>query len=176
MTLALADWNKSSFGNIFKDLDCLHRRLNGIQMSGSYMTSTFLHNLERELHHQCAIKLCQVEHFWAQRSQINWLTQGDSNSCFFHLAAKLFHRKTKIPSLTTEQGLKITAQQEMETHCHSFFRTWFAAPLHPQTREEFIMPRSLPVCLTPSENANLSNLPTANEIHHDVFSINPNKA
>lgn len=46
---AFLEWNKSSFGNIFKEKKTLLARLKGIQMSPRYLASTFLYYLEIDL-------------------------------------------------------------------------------------------------------------------------------
>lgn len=96
MSSVLSDWNKHSFGNIFTELDRLKRHIAGIRATTSYHHSHFLHNLEREIQTKYSLKILQIEDFWAQRStRVNWLTREDSKSRFFHLAAKIFHKKKK---------------------------------------------------------------------------------
>lgn len=111
MASILLEWNKHSFSNIFQELDRLKRYVEGIQAAATYQYSNFLHTLERELQTQYSLTILQIEDFWVQRSRVNWLTQRDSNSHFFHTVAKIFHRKTKIMSLQTEQGQIIMYQK-----------------------------------------------------------------
>nr|XP_016444253.1 PREDICTED: uncharacterized protein LOC107769541 [Nicotiana tabacum] len=48
-TTTVQEWNKSTFGNIFKQKRKILARLSGIQSSIHYPTSNFLQNLEHEL-------------------------------------------------------------------------------------------------------------------------------
>jgi hypothetical protein len=57
LTPHLKEWNKETFGNIFKRKKELLARLNGIQNSSSYGYSVFLDSLEKELQEKLAITL-----------------------------------------------------------------------------------------------------------------------
>lgn len=65
MDSTLSDWNKHFFGNIFRELDHLKRRIKGIQTETSYPSSNFLLSLGKDLQSQYSIKIRQLEVFWA---------------------------------------------------------------------------------------------------------------
>lgn len=84
--------------------------------------------------------------------------------------------KTKIHSLQTDQGLTITNQQYLEAYCHRSFKSLFSDQITPQNPGNLTLPRCLEACINQTDNTGLNKIPTNNEVHHSVFSINPNKA
>lgn len=48
-------------------------RLNGIQRATTIKPSTFLLNLENELHHELDVIIGQEEDLWVLKSQVNWM-------------------------------------------------------------------------------------------------------
>jgi hypothetical protein len=69
LTPRLKDWNKDTFGNIFKRKKELLSRLNGIQNSPHYGYNEFLDKLEKDLQEQLAVTLYQEECLWYQKSR-----------------------------------------------------------------------------------------------------------
>lgn len=49
VALFLERWNKYSFGNLFREISRLKKRINGIQCHPSYHSCSFLQNLELDL-------------------------------------------------------------------------------------------------------------------------------
>ena len=47
------------------------------------------------------------ESFLRQKSRVQWLTLGDSNSSFFFWALKHHHGRSRIVSLQDEQGVRV---------------------------------------------------------------------
>lgn len=122
------------------------------------------------------VKILQVEQFWTQRSRITWLNQGGANTRFYHLAAKIFHGKTKILSLLTEEGETLTNQSDLDSYCYGTYKSWFTAADTSFYPGGLSLPRYLDQCISQQENTSLNEIPTNNEIRRVVFSINPNKA
>ncbi|XXG51262.1 hypothetical protein AAC387_Pa02g5076 [Persea americana] len=121
MSSSLSKWNQKTFGNILSELTRIQNRIQGIQTSPSYQHSHFLHQLERDLLTQHALKIHQVNEFWAQRARVTWLSQGDRNTRFFHTAAKILHRKNRILSIIDDQGRTLLNQSDISDHCHQYF-------------------------------------------------------
>lgn len=93
----LLSWKRKTFGSLTRDLQVLQRRINGLQASRHYSSSSYLHLLDVDLQQEYSRKRLQHEMFWKQRSHIQWLQEGDHmNSKFFHRVAKSNHHRNKI--------------------------------------------------------------------------------
>ncbi|KAH7867325.1 hypothetical protein Vadar_031984 [Vaccinium darrowii] len=70
-------WNKENFGNLFYRKKMILARLSGIQRSLEVRPSVFLTNLEVTLSDEYNNILSLEEEFWALKSRVNWLSDGD---------------------------------------------------------------------------------------------------
>lgn len=176
MASSFSDWNRKSFGNLFYELNRLQHRINGIQSSPNYHHSQFLQQLERSLLGQLALKNQQAEIFWAQRARINWLSQGDKNTRFFHVAAKIHHRRNRVVYLQTKDGLEFQDHQQISNHYLNYFKKVFQAGENPTNHLSLSLPNSLESYISQAENDSLNIPPSSQEVHRALFSINLTKA
>lgn len=109
-TKTIQQWNTNTFGNLFKNKSSLIARLAGIQSSCHHPTSSFLQNLEHELTHEYNHILKLEEEFWALKSRITWLNEGDANTKYFHLSTLQRCRKNRITALQRVIGAMICLQ------------------------------------------------------------------
>ncbi|KAL7247368.1 hypothetical protein ACSBR2_002308 [Camellia fascicularis] len=126
MTSALQDWNKNIFGNIFRRKRWLLGRINRIQISQARTYSHNLHKLENELTTEYNRVLYQEELFWFQKSRVNWITQGERNTKFFHMSTIIKRRKIKIEVLKNEEGVWVDNPMQLKTLVHDYFQNLFA--------------------------------------------------
>ena len=63
------------------------------------------------------------EGFNRQKSRVQWLNLGDQNSKFFFTAMKSFHGRSKITSITTEDGTHVEEDVLVRDEIVSFFET-----------------------------------------------------
>lgn len=121
MSSSLSTWNRQTFGNLFSKLTRLSNHIQGIQASPSYHHSTFLHHLERDLLNQHAQKIHQVSVLGpASASKLAHSRSQDTH--FFHLAAKILHRRNKIISIQDDQVRPLTNQSNIFDQFNSYFR------------------------------------------------------
>ncbi|XP_071683343.1 uncharacterized protein [Lolium perenne] len=66
------------------------------------------------------------EDYWRHHSSANWLTQGDSNTAFFHAFANGQRRKCAITNLTTDSGITVD-EHELQAHIYDFYRSLMGA-------------------------------------------------
>lgn len=78
-------------------------RLKGIQNSIAYPYSRYLWNLEVELHrdHEALLE----KDFWKTKSRIDWLSQGDIDTKFFHTATINRRRNIMINRLVNHSEI-----------------------------------------------------------------------
>ncbi|CAM8887236.1 unnamed protein product [Rhodiola kirilowii] len=106
----LESWGRSKFGKVKENVSRLKKEL------------TRVREMERteEMVEQ-EIKLCseldewllREELFWKQRSRVDWLKEGDSNTRFFHLRASHRRKVNKIDKLKTAEGVWISGDEEL---------------------------------------------------------------
>lgn len=105
----LAEWSCSVFGNIHKAVLLASNELKDIQDKISNK-GTDLHTLhaESEAYVKLSAAMRQQEVYWKQKSRQKWLQDGDTNTKFFHTAAKLKIAKARNSCLV-EGSSTITA-------------------------------------------------------------------
>ncbi|XP_020206760.1 uncharacterized protein LOC109791822 [Cajanus cajan] len=89
----LANWNRTTFGNIFFKKQRLLRRLNGISTKLSHERNDFLEELSKKLWSEYEHVLIQEELLWFQKSRYKWLELGDRNTKYFHGSTLIRRRK-----------------------------------------------------------------------------------
>ncbi|XP_061999224.1 uncharacterized protein LOC133716539 [Rosa rugosa] len=71
--------------------------------------------------------LSQEESFWKQRSKVQWLKEGDSNTSYFHRKAANRRRKNSLRGLYNEDGEWCDDDEGLEKVVTSYFSTMFTA-------------------------------------------------
>ena len=62
------------------------------------------------------------EIMWRQRSQIQWLAEGDGNTKFFHQKATTRKRRNKISQLVREDGTIYSDEEEINGMAKDFYK------------------------------------------------------
>lgn len=79
------NWNKETFGNIFKQKNKILKRLKGLQqMDPNYHKDPFHYELENTLINDFNEVLIREEGFLKLKSRVQWLNKGDANTKCFH--------------------------------------------------------------------------------------------
>ncbi|KAL7237498.1 hypothetical protein ACSBR2_003739 [Camellia fascicularis] len=103
-THKVTDWNKETFGNIFKRKRRLLARIEDPQKA---LAETFTHSLqtlEQDLISQYNETLFQEEMLWFQKSRSKYITLEDKNTRYFHISTLTKRRKLKINALKDDEG------------------------------------------------------------------------
>ena len=80
-------WNRNVFGNLFHRKKCILARLRGVQIALSNNPNNFLVWLEQDLCTELSKVSKLKEEYWAIKSRITWLVEGDRNIAFYHTSA-----------------------------------------------------------------------------------------
>ncbi|KAK4282132.1 hypothetical protein QN277_013544 [Acacia crassicarpa] len=171
--LALINWNKDCFGLIEARKRNLLARLKGIQNSPNYPSSSFLCSLEKELQAELDLVLRREELKWFQKARTEWIAKGDRNTRFYHLKAKMRHRRNSILMLKDEHGNWIDYENALRDMVVSYFQNLYQA-----VDSDFnwlTTVTSFPP-LVPELLKNLGAVPLNEEIKRALFSLGAFKA
>lgn len=107
-------WNLTQFGNTFRQLRNLDRKLSDIQ------TELILDQLnlallnKQDLLLQKRSKLIYFNHeYWKQKSKTNYLKQGDASTSYFHAHASIWRNKNQITEFTLHNNNIISSLTEI---------------------------------------------------------------
>jgi hypothetical protein len=109
-------WNKLNFGNIFQRKNRILARLNGIQCVLSSNSLESLFKIEKSLREDYFKVLKLEEDFWALKSRVGWVVEGDRNIKFFHTSTLVRRRVNKIVRLRNCVGDWITDSDLIRLH------------------------------------------------------------
>lgn len=74
----------------------------------------------RDLKKEINEVLTREEIMWNQRSRVEWLKNGDSNTKLFHASTSQRWSKNRIEGLMDSEGEWHTEEDETEDHCELF--------------------------------------------------------
>ena len=163
-------WNKFGFGHIFQDkdekTDQLHIIQEEIQQNG-YNDQNWLE--ERAILSDLHNIISKEEHYWKQKSRVNWLKEGDQNSRFFHLTTLKHQANNKISNIKKGQA-QLTKDDEIVDEVVQFFSSLLSKdPSLSVTNQEDTL-STIHSLLQAHQNSMLKSIPTLEEI---VQALNP---
>lgn len=118
---ALEYWSKHVFGSIRRKKDKLLARLAGIQKKTLMGKHSGLVKLEKRLQDELDDVLYQEELHWYQKSREEWITSGDRNTHFYHMATVIRRARKKVTGMKNDNGDLITNKDELKEMMRSFF-------------------------------------------------------
>ncbi|KAK1305731.1 hypothetical protein QJS10_CPA10g01337 [Acorus calamus] len=69
----------------------------------------------------------QLETFWAQRSRLQWVREGDRISNFFHAKLQRRRARNRITEIHTLQGQKVNSSEEIQRYAKEYFSDHWAS-------------------------------------------------
>ena len=93
LAITIVDWNKSTFGNIYKKKRGILARIAGIQKFITNHHNNHLLKLDTKLRKDLNDILAQEEILWYQNSREDWIRSGDRNT-----NTKYYHASTVVRS------------------------------------------------------------------------------
>jgi hypothetical protein len=114
----LMTWGTNSFGLVRKEMRQLRRKLSDLRA----VTTRVGPMDEEKAVELTLIDLCYREEVTSkQRSRIQWLSEGDSNTRIFHRKASARRSKNKIIMLARQDGSMTEDREELETMTNEFY-------------------------------------------------------
>ncbi|KAL6144500.1 hypothetical protein ACLB2K_055192 [Fragaria x ananassa] len=121
---SLSRWRKSVGGNNRKLINKCLSDLESLQIEG---TEEVDHNAVRELTNTLSDLWSSEELYWKQRSRVNWLKNGDSNTRFFHLSTIQRRQANQIQRLKNDQDLWVEEESGLRMEVESYFHNLFTS-------------------------------------------------
>lgn len=167
---ALKTWNKEAFGDVQTMIDYAQANLNAIQQqiaSAGYTDSL----LDQELTAQQELDstLAYQEEFQREKARINWFTQGDRNTSFFHKLTKVRHASKQLSVLKVGDSF-IDNQADIEHHVLDYYTSLYASGN--SSIETDFASIFIPNLASYEDNVMLTNLPSMEEVKLVLFGMN----
>ncbi|VFQ96694.1 unnamed protein product [Cuscuta campestris] len=169
----IKEWNNKVFGNIFTNLKKAEE--NAVQAQEAYEIDHTSSNREADNKARAQLLLAVANEcsFWKQKANIKWMEEGDSNSKFFHDFVKGRRARSKIRSMTDQNGKMCTDLSQIQKMAVDHYTKLFWE--NKQVQMDPIL-EYLEQTITPTDNDNIMKIPTEKEIRDAVWNLNPNSA
>ena len=165
-------WNKEIFGDIHVQVKDATTKLDAIQEEIDREGHT---NMLMEQEKQAQINLENVlnmeECFWHEKAKVKWHAEGDRNTSYFHKIVKIKNTSSLITNLKNGDEF-LTNQEEISAHIVNHFTNLFSS--QETGTDNGIIEDVIPNLLTERINNILIMIPSHDEIHNAVFSLNKN--
>ena len=86
-----------------------------------------LQRAQAEYHHAVAIE----EQFWRKKTHVNWLSNGDWNSKFFHPTVKQKRVQGTIHRIKTAEGTWVKGDKDIASEAIRFFSDLYSESVAP---------------------------------------------
>eukprot|EP00253_Pinus_taeda_P033211 PITA_33211 len=170
-------WNREEFGNIQHEQGKLQSRLERIQQQIiSDGRSQDLAEEEGRVITQLEERRKQEEMLWNQKSQIQWLKEGDKNSKFFHKAMLNHRQDNKLFYLKDNEGNRVTQQDEIEQLLVEHFKIILSEPNVNQSEDIDKICHHIPKKVSIDQNLALLRIITKEELEETINKMSKNKA
>jgi predicted XRE-type DNA-binding protein len=163
-------WNKSCFGCTQSRIKELEEKIKSIQDAAPTKENI---ELEASLNLELNDWLKTEELKWHQKSRELWLKESDKNSKFFYLSTLVHKRINLISEIQLDNRSWVHSREEISSYFLGKFVEVFtsSSPLDPIGLEELFT-----LCISESENANLSRILDFLEIKDAIWEMHPLKA
>ncbi|VFQ82564.1 unnamed protein product [Cuscuta campestris] len=169
----IQDWNHTTFGNIFSKVK--EAETEALKAQEIFEREDTPANREASnLANANLLKICkQEESYWAQKSNIKWLAEGDISTKFFHSFVKGKRRKASIRFMKNQEGKEMVDHVELSTYIAKHFENTFTEE-HSGNLDPII--QHIPTLITEHDNQAILQLPIEEEIKSAIWHLNPNSS
>lgn len=138
-------------------------------MSSQNLNESIIQQINKEL----LISYKKEEEFWKQRSRQLWLTLGDANTSYFHVATKGRKARNRLTVLEDDRGIPWFEQDQISNVICNFYKDLFTSSNQDGSQT---VHKALTPCITDQVNERLIQDPTPEEVREATFAIHPDKA
>ncbi|KAL6222735.1 hypothetical protein ACLB2K_006126 [Fragaria x ananassa] len=167
--MALNVWQCSTFGNRKREIELIRYRLEEL----FHLPLSDVHRSEyAELSSKLEVLLEEEHAYWKQRAKVQWLSDGDKNTKFFHRKASNRRAKNRLQGLFDNGGVRQLATEGMETVIVNYFQSMYASATldenHMYSIVDLLQPR-----VTTNMNGELCAEYSDDEIRAALFQMYP---
>ncbi|XP_075099921.1 uncharacterized protein LOC142176378 [Nicotiana tabacum] len=130
--------------------------------------------LEAKLQQDFSVILRSEEDFWKLKSRVNWLSEGDANTKFFHISILNRRRRNRIISLEDEVGTNIQDPNDIKNTILNYVTTIYTTEHHSSMNKSHISDSDN--VLTTREQSTINSTVRLYKIKCPLFSFKPWKA
>ncbi|KAL2903855.1 hypothetical protein RDABS01_002565 [Bienertia sinuspersici] len=167
---ALKEWSKREFGSIQRLIKDKNAQL--IELSNRRPTLEDCDEYRKVLKEVDDL-LLKEEIYWRQRSRCEYLVEGDKNTSFFHMRAKLRKRRNLIKGIKNNDGAWVSEEQQIREVAVQYFKELFTSTKPGSFDEAF---NGLEPRVSPAMNDVLCAPFSKQEIHDALFQMKPSKS
>ncbi|XP_058784639.1 uncharacterized protein LOC131659467 [Vicia villosa] len=165
----LKDWNKNHFGKVQEKVK--ETELNLMNIQQAIATKGYYDNLrihEKNAQEEYNKALDFEEQFWKEKAIINWCTNGDRNTKFFHRYVAI-KRTTNLINAITINDVVHTHMDTIEKHFLNHFHQLFNKNVVMQ--DNGLVKGTIPNLINKDTTKTLTSVPNEVEIKEAVMSI-----
>ncbi|KAL9677317.1 hypothetical protein QQ045_005545 [Rhodiola kirilowii] len=169
----LKQWNSDIFGKVHKRISSIKKELEDLQ--SKFITEEVIKD-EAQLRGELDEWLAREELTWRQRSRVEWLKEGDSNTKYFHSRASQRRKRNTVNKIKDSNGSWITDEIEMCKEAVNYFSNIFTTSYQ---GNEVNWEESLSIIdsSNSSEQSEFLRAPfTQSEVQNAIFQIGATKA
>ncbi|XP_038974091.1 uncharacterized protein LOC120105576 [Phoenix dactylifera] len=168
-------WNCEVVGNIFRQLEGVETSITELRRKedlGGVLSKDDMVDLRGLLatHHSL---LRQHETFWRQKSRVQWVSEGDRNTRFFHRTTVIRRQRSMIHSLHDGSGHRVEGEPAIRQVLLDLFRTRWSED---EEASDGDRPLRVDVGIRDAESVSLIRPVSALEVQEAVWALTPDKA
>ncbi|XP_073004935.1 uncharacterized protein [Typha latifolia] len=177
MQKALKAWSKEAVGSVEMRLKVTQQTIEALEAKDASAGLNVEEQgmLRASYNKKCALSR-QINLKWLQRSQVQWVKDGDRNTKFYHLTATIRRQQNRVAGIQKDDGQWVTDHEGIK-EC---FQRYYLALWGPNVavKAEEVDWNTIPTLptLTDREANNLVTLFSTEEIKEAVWSLHHKKA
>ncbi|XP_060195031.1 uncharacterized protein LOC132624242 [Lycium barbarum] len=169
LKVALSTWSKATFGDIFKQLvvreDIVKIKDHLFEENPSEENRMVMQRAQAEL----KLYLHYEENFWRQKAGMDYFSEGDKNTRFFHSLLKGRRKRIQIKRIQAAAGNWLEDADRVVGEAVNFFHKQFT---HEKVSEDSPILNHILELIREEDNLLLAEQPTMGEVQKAVFELN----
>ncbi|KAL9674710.1 hypothetical protein QQ045_002909 [Rhodiola kirilowii] len=170
---SLSRWNSENFGKVGKRIRELKEELESIRLLERDRETIAK---EADIVEKIDEWRLREEILWRQRSRVEWLKEGDRNTCYFHAKATQRKKSNTILRLQNEDGEWMTDERQIGDVIKSYFTNIFSSSRGLAREDHHLSFKDIQRSVTVEMAGRLCEPVSATEIQAAIFQMSPLKA